>query len=126
MESAGLIMLIEDDQDIRETMVEVLEMENYSVVSATHGREALAILDGPSPLPSVILLDLMMPVMNGWEFLNERSTRPKLKDIPVIIVSAAGDKAKTAVCDAFIKKPVELDVLFDTIKKFVNQKPPTS
>lgn len=111
------ILLVEDDDDIRSTLQEVLELEGYSVVPAAHGQEAFDRLD-EIERPCLILLDLMMPVMNGWEFLEQQKKHAKFSSIPVLVVSAAGEKARTAPAQGFVKKPIEVDGLLELIKKY--------
>lgn len=111
------LLLVEDDPDIRTTLKEVLELEGYSVLSAANGKEAYDLLK-TSPKPCLILLDLMMPVMNGWEFLEAQQSHAKIANVPVIVVSAAGDKAKSAKAHGFIKKPIEVDGLLEMIERF--------
>src|SRR5437879_4762765 len=83
----GRIVLVEDQDDFRELLAELLVIEGYAVEVAANGREAYLRLKR-APLPDLILLDLMMPVMNGWGFLNARQSDPALAAIPVILLSA--------------------------------------
>jgi CheY-like chemotaxis protein len=83
------ILIIDDDASIRELLVEVLEEEGYPVQSASNGEEALSILRTLPKLPKLILLDLMMPVMDGWAFRQEQLQDPLLIGIPVVVLSAA-------------------------------------
>lgn len=82
------ILLAEDDYDLREAMIDVLELEGYSVKAVPNGLEALEWLLGTSAPPSLIFLDLMMPVMDGWQFRLEQLARPALASIPVVVLSA--------------------------------------
>jgi CheY-like chemotaxis protein len=109
------IVIIEDDHDLRETMKDLLEMEGFSVVTAANGREGLNLIarDGG---PCLILLDLMMPVMNGWEFLDavQRDQQDLLAQTKVAVVSAAADIAEVQQqygCSV-LKKPVSVDRLY--------------
>lgn len=113
------VLVIEDDHDIRETFRQLLEMEGYKVAVACNGQEGLDILKRIGA-PGVILLDLMMPVMNGWEFLAVQKEDPALKDIPVVIVTASGGDQDSAATSAakYMKKPIELQTLLDTVKQF--------
>lgn len=110
------ILVVEDDQDIRDTLGQMLELEGYEVTSAANGQEALAALER-IPSPCLILLDLMMPVMNGWEFLERRKEHTAFATIPVVVVSAAGDRAQSAVASGYIKKPID----WDGLMKFVTE-----
>lgn len=119
--SCETILLVEDDDDIRSTLKEVLELEGYSVATAAHGQEAFERLE-EIERPCIILLDLMMPVMNGWEFLEKQKVHKKFSSIPVLVVSAAGEKARSAsAAQGFVKKPIEVDGLLELIKKYCNK-----
>ncbi|MDR3605809.1 MAG: response regulator [Oligoflexia bacterium] len=109
------VLLVEDDDDIRNTLQEVLELEGYSVVPASNGQQALDTL-AKIKKPSLILLDLMMPVMTGWEFLEVKQKDINVSDVPVIVFSAAGDRAKIENIKAFVKKPIEVDTLLNLIE----------
>jgi len=85
---AQSVLIVDDDLDILEALAELLECEGYRVTTVTDGRAALSHLRG-GLRPCVILLDLMMPGMNGWDFRNEQLNDAELKDIPVVIVTAA-------------------------------------
>jgi CheY-like chemotaxis protein len=106
--SRGSILIVEDDLDIREALAEALGFEGYDVLLAENGQEALDVLR-VGPLPHVILLDLLMPVMNGWEFRQEQLADPALAGIPVVVVSASapGD----ARPDRYLPKPFSIDEL---------------
>lgn len=112
------VLIVEDDDLIRETIREMLELEGFKTSVAKNGQDALDILK-MIPRPCLILLDLMMPVMNGWEFLKARGMNDILATIPVIIVSAAGDdKLKGLPADGIIKKPIDIDVLVRFVKRY--------
>src|SRR4029079_4051046 len=109
------ILVVEDDADIRESLREALEDAGYCVTTARHGQEGLDRLAHMSR-PSLILLDLMMPVMSGPEFLDALHEDSRVSDIPVLIVSAYGDMAdETTGCVGFIPKPVPLERLLDSV-----------
>jgi len=107
-----LILVVEDDDDVRQALKETLEDEGYLVESARHGAEALELLRAMSHEPCLVLLDMMMPVMDGWEFLDERRHDPRLSGIPVAVVSAARDLPADVTC---LKKPVSSDRLLDAV-----------
>jgi CheY-like chemotaxis protein len=117
----GDVMVVEDDYAIRETLRELLEEEGYRVTQAANGAEALARLrdtDGP---PSLILLDLMMPVMDGWEFRHAIADDPRLSEIPVIVISAdhsLDTKVSSLHVQGWLAKPFELDQLLATIGRY--------
>ena len=112
------ILLVDDDGDLREGVAEALEASGHAVVRAANGKEALAALrDGE--LPGVILLDLLMPVMNGWQFCKQQKGDPALARIPVIAMSAAVSKDPSSPyyieVDDFIAKPIDLDDLLSKL-----------
>ena len=122
------ILVIDDEADLRETLSIILNEEGYEVMSAGNGAEALDRLRSGAP-PSLILLDLMMPVMNGWQFRAEQRQDPQLARIPVVIISAdAGVETKAApleVADC-LKKPLELATLLRTIERHCQKETPES
>lgn len=111
------ILVIEDDPDIRDSMQQVLELEGYNVSCASNGSEALERLK-ETRAPCLILLDLMMPIMNGWQFLEAKRGDIALAPIPVVVVSAAGDRAKATAADGFVRKPVDLSILLALVKQY--------
>src|SRR5215467_2651252 len=113
------ILVIEDDDSIRETLQEALAMEGYEVLLAANGKEALDIIhDGARP--GLALLDLMMPVMDGWHFLEELDVH-----MPIVVVSAYVHGAKTMTAAAllrrpvgFMTKPINLDTLLEVVRTY--------
>ena len=120
------LLLVEDDYDIRTMLVMLLTMEGYRVVRSANGREALGqLLSGLEP--DLILLDLMMPVMSGWQLLDIMERDPTLAAIPVIVISGDGRSAAQHVADrvrCFLKKPLDLDELLSKIEEFALAAPP--
>jgi len=113
------ILIVDDDVDIRETISLILEDEGYAVASAANGEEALRYLRS-HPSPSLILLDLMMPGMDGVEFRAEQQRDAQLSGIPVIVVTASGnarERARAMQVDGMIQKPIALDALLETIER---------
>ena len=113
------ILLVEDDAPQREALVLLLESEGYHVVEAGHGREALAHLRTEETI-SLILLDLMMPVMDGWQFRAEQVRDPGLAAIPVIVISGAGSVAAKALAQGaagYLRKPIDVDRLLDIVAR---------
>ena len=115
---ANKILLVEDDMDIQDNLKAFLEMENFEVTTVANGKQALDLLQKEGK-PSLILLDIMMPVMNGYEMLAEMKQRNIFLDIPIILLSAATDIEETARQQVvqFIRKPIALDKLLNTIKE---------
>ncbi len=112
------ILIVDDDADIRETLSEVLQDEGFRVVTAANGFEALIVLRG-SQAPSMVLLDLMMPVMDGFRFLEERKKDPALASVPVAVITASGnievDKARLERIPV-VRKPFELPQLMTVLE----------
>jgi CheY-like chemotaxis protein len=111
------ILVVEDDGDIRECYQSLLERAGYRVATAENGKEALDQLKRQRP--ALILLDLMMPVMSGPEFLEILRADSSSAEIPVLIVSAYGELADaTAGVSGFLRKPVELQTLLSAVRRF--------
>ena len=115
------ILVVDDDAALRNTLVEALEGEGYRTTSASNGLEALERLRGEKTPPAVILLDMMMPVMDGWAFRDEQQRDPQLAEIPVVVFSAQGnvkEMASEVSASAYLKKPVTLKELLAILGKF--------
>lgn len=102
------VLLVEDNADVREAIREILEEEGYGVQFAANGRDALELLKA-GPSPCLILLDLLMPVMDGWEFLTHRRNDPAFSAVPVVILSAVAHRveSKTVGAAGVLAKPVD-------------------
>ncbi|HVU50329.1 MAG TPA: response regulator [Polyangia bacterium] len=114
MSTNRTILLVEDDRDICEIVEQVLDEEGYETIAAANGAEGLAHLRGGATRPFVIMLDLMLPVMDAWQFRAEQTRDPALADIPVVIFSAnpkLGKHADALGAAAVIRKPPDLDEL---------------
>ena len=109
------VLLVEDDADIREAVSSVLEAEGYTVLTAENGEQALAILDRGQPC--VVLLDLMMPVMSGWEFMNVVKQNRRLDDMPVVVVSAYSERKAEGV-RRVLKKPLDVNQLLAAVSEY--------
>src|SRR5205807_4176042 len=86
---SGTVLLVEDDHDIRVSLRALLEGEGYNVLTATSGRSALDALQSTTPTPRLIILDLRLPVMDGWDFVAHVRRVPELAPIPLVVMSAA-------------------------------------
>jgi CheY-like chemotaxis protein len=112
------VLIVEDDLDTREMLGRFLELEGFRVETAENGRQALDRLEAGAEA-CVILLDLMMPVMDGWQFRREQIRRATLAKIPVIVVSAAGrERFEQIDANAFLSKPVDLEELLARIYEY--------
>jgi CheY-like chemotaxis protein len=112
------ILIIEDNANVRDALAAVLAVEGYHVTTAGNGAEGLALLPG-TPRFALILLDLMMPVMDGFAFLDERKHLAEVADIPVIITSAFEPRpAHGPPLDLpYVRKPVEIDHLLALMRR---------
>lgn len=117
------ILVVEDDLDIRDSLLEILDLEGYSVIPASNGREAIERLSElQNNLPHLILLDLMMPVMDGFEFRREQLAHKTWSTIPVVVMSADANvrqklEATGGPVPAYLKKPVNLDDVLGTVEQ---------
>ena len=115
------IMVVDDDPDVRDAISELLERHGYAVVPASNGDEALHELKDRSVRPALILLDVMMPVMDGQAFCAEQQTDPELRDIPVVVFTAFGaalDGMQEIKALARLEKPMQADQLLESIGRF--------
>ena len=111
------ILIIEDDISIRELLVEILEGNGYQVFHGTNGLDGIKSLE--AIIPDLILMDIMMPLMDGYAFRKELLLNPKWNSIPVVAMSAqfqAKEKLADYEINNFINKPLELDHLLETIR----------
>jgi two-component system response regulator CpxR len=104
------VLLIEDDPGIREMLQETLSILGYDVATATNGQEGLDYL-AHHPKPSVVLLDLMMPIMTGWEFMDALTKSKQFTGLPVLVISAYTHKPLPNGIVGFMRKPIDLDNL---------------
>lgn len=110
------ILIVEDDEDLREAMSDTLHDAGYEAATAGNGLEALEWLhDAPQP-PRLILLDLMMPVMDGWHFREEQRKAPELAAIPVVVLSASGKLVDDENVEC-LRKPAKLPLLLALVEK---------
>jgi CheY-like chemotaxis protein len=115
------ILIVEDDGATRESLGLILGTQGYGVLGAANGQEALGLLRS-GPYPDLILLDLMMPVMDGWQFRREQDRDAALAAIPVVVLSADGSvqqKAAALRATGYLQKPVEVESLLEAIRRYV-------
>ncbi len=118
------ILIVDDDIDLRESFDLAFRQENYDVLSAKDGAEAMEILEGlkKDDLPDLIILDYQMPRMDGTVFSHLKALNPKLAQIPVVLLSASGNKhevRRQTIADAFVEKPMDLNRLLDLAHHFL-------
>src|SRR5687767_4305318 len=113
-----LVAIIEDDSEFRDMLRELLEEQQYRVVALSNGAEALETLRGDT-LPNVILLDVSMPVMDGFDFLRFRNDDPQLSAVPVVLVTNAKphERPTIGVSDV-VRKPIDIDEILFAIKRY--------
>jgi CheY-like chemotaxis protein len=120
-EHCGRVLVVDDDAGIRDSLRELLELEGYAVDTAEHGRAGLQNIEAAGA-PCLVLLDLMMPVMNGVEFLQalRRHPDPQVANAAVAVVSALDDASAVQApyhCEV-LRKPVDVDKLIDTVHRY--------
>jgi len=115
----GYILVVDDDRDIRDSLVELLSEHGYPALGAGNGVEALELLRTSASPPSLILLDLMMPVMDGREFRERQLENPAWSAIPVIVISAYSDVDRQARALALehLRKPLAMRSLIDAVRR---------
>lgn len=111
------ILVVEDDDAIRDGLRDLLQFEGYPVFTGADGKEGLEML-GEIPRPCLILLDLLMPVMTGQEFLQAQRSDDLIAAIPVVVISAYAGDARHLSAAGFVKKPIDLDSLLDFVKRY--------
>lgn len=113
-----LVAIIEDDGEFRNMLRELLEEERYRVVAVSNGAEALEALRGDE-LPNVILLDVSMPVMDGFDFLRVRNDDPRLSAVPVVLVTNAKPHERPTIgVNDVVRKPIDIDEILFAIKRY--------
>ena len=115
------VLIVDDDGGIRGVLQEILQDEGHRVESAGNGLEALRKLEDAATRPCVILLDLMMPVMNGWEFMSRRREMDGVSKIPVVVISADANVRANATslgAEEYLEKPIDLDRLLTTVDRY--------
>lgn len=114
------LLLVEDDPDLRVTLAEILEEEGYRVAPTAHGGEALHLLRS-GVQPHVILSDLWMPEVNGWQFAESLGADPQLSRIPLVLLSALSDARLTQPlpeAQGYLPKPIKLSRLLSEVQRF--------
>jgi len=123
--SIGRVLVVDDDSGLRGMVATALEISGYTVCQAGHGLEALEALQRETPC--VILLDLMMPVMDGWTFRQEQLAHPSFATIPVVVMSAhhrAHQAARDLGATAYVAKPFDLDALLQIVRAECTERTP--
>ncbi|HVJ16598.1 MAG TPA: response regulator [Polyangiaceae bacterium] len=113
------VLIVEDCDDAREMMAELLRFAGYRVEEARNGLEAYQLLSGSEEQPGVVLLDLMMPVMSGPELVEALAADPRLASLPIVVVSAAIESISTGSVKRALRKPVSLELLLEVVDECV-------
>jgi CheY-like chemotaxis protein len=114
------ILVVEDDGAINDMLSQIFEEEGYTVVAVDNGQSAMAYLRA-NPVPCMILLDIMMPVMNGFQFLGEQQAEPRLSAIPVVVLTAdvrAAERARSLAVARVLNKPIHFDDLLAVVQTY--------
>ncbi len=114
------VLIVEDDESIRDSTKELLELEGYTVECAKDGEEGIQTLRYSEVLPDLILLDLMMPIKDGFQFRLEQQQDPKLAQVPVVIMTADGhaeQKKERLNAKGYIKKPSDIETILEVVKQ---------
>lgn len=117
------VLVAEDDESIREEVAEILRDEGYEVVTAANGVQTLECLREVTG-PAVLILDLMMPKLDGWELRSEQLRDPRLASVPILVVSGAADLREQAAAlraDAWLTKPFRVDALIAAVARLANR-----
>ena len=122
---ATRILVVDDDLDLRECVVDLLRAEGYVVAQASNGQEALHHLRSGGPPPRLVLLDLSMPVMDGWQCHRELQADPALAVFPVVVVSGRrdGEPAVPVPADRFLRKPFDDEALLTMVQRHCAARP---
>ena len=114
------VLIVEDDDELRDALCRTLEGEGFRCHSVKDAWQALALIEEDGLRPQVILMDLMMPRMNGWEFLDRRKRSEALRKIPVVVLSAAdAPRLEQLTAEAVLKKPVRVEALVEALRPFL-------
>jgi CheY-like chemotaxis protein len=110
------VLVVEDEEDLREMMREALELNGYAVITADEGHRALAQLSRIEHL-CLVLIDLLMPGMNGWELLQELRARPEFDQLPVVVYSSVSERAPKGATRV-LQKPLSFGELLSTVREY--------
>lgn len=114
------ILVVEDFEGVREALAELLITEGYQAVTAANGAEAWEYLQS-HPTPEMVLLDLMMPVMDGWQFIRAFQANPRFAGVPIIVLSGVEDlcaKASALDVEGYLRKPVDPEILLQVVEMY--------
>ena len=119
----GPILIVDDDEGIREALQMAFETEGYETAVAAQGEEALAWL-GEHSSPGLVLLDLMMPVMDGWQVIDNLRQTHRLSRLPIVVMTAFGRDLGSAASLPLLRKPINLSTLMQKVHQHCRAAPP--
>lgn len=122
--AGGTILIVDDEPDTRMLLAELLEAEGYDVVTVADGVKALEYLGAAATLPYLILLDLVMPNMDGWQFIEARSHERRFASIPVVLISGqvnARETARSLGLASYIEKPITMASLREVLARVLDR-----
>jgi DNA-binding response OmpR family regulator len=117
------VLLVEDEDELREIVGDLLEQEGYDVIPASNGKQALDYLRDAHEVPAVIILDLMLPILSGWECLRVIHSEERLASVPVLVVTAVG-RDRPAGVGLLLKKPFGIFDLLEAVRHLAGGGPP--
>jgi len=117
MNEPAKLLIVEDDDGARAALGDIFDFEGYQVAACANGKEALDYLRS-EPLPDLIVLDLQMPVMNGWQFRREQTKNAKLAAVPVIVITAFQSAGDIDVAEV-VHKPIDIERLLAVVRKLL-------
>ncbi len=124
----AIVLVVDDDPDIRHAVRAILEEAGYATLEASHGREALELLQRAEVKPDLVLLDLMMPMMDGWQLRARLLEDHALASLPIVIMTAHGGLlravANTRPATPVLSKPIDVDRLLELVATYCKEKPP--
>jgi CheY-like chemotaxis protein len=117
--SRGSVMFVDDDHDLRVLVRALLESYGYEVLTATNGRDAIELLMRQENAPDLVLVDLDMPIMDGWDFLRRLRSDTIFASVPVIVQTAADDPPPAGVAPSvtIVRKPVDIAALLEIVRR---------
>jgi len=116
-----MVLLVDDDDDVREALAELIKLRGFPLLTATNGVEALSLLQKGTPC--IILLDLVMPIMDGWQLLAKLRASPALREVPVVVISAHAASNPPTGVNRVLTKPIDLEDLYASLEEFCGPPP---
>jgi CheY-like chemotaxis protein len=112
-----MVLIVDDDEDLRDSVRDILHRRGYEVGTAADGQAALQILKTTAKHVCIVLLDLVMPIMDGWQFLAAVRAQSSLSSVPIVVVSGHAATHAPSGVDRVVRKPIDLSELFSVVEK---------